>query len=297
MSSSAATLAESALASHDLRRRLSAGLRVAVLSFVALGGSTEAYAAEVQQARPYPGQIAAAADLRQLLLDNTGVSRHVQDRYGLRALPQAHGSALEAAGRLDDVLAIEMNAASENPLVSAQAGEVFHNGNFYAGNVALALDGLRAALYGTAALSAARLSALMEPELTGQRPFLASGPETSSGALILEYVGQSALAELRHLAMPATLGTAVVSRGAEEHASFATQAAWHTMASVPVYETVLACELVAAVRALRQQATMPESGELNDVYNTAAAVLQADMADRDLESDIDMAVAVVRTLP
>jgi histidine ammonia-lyase len=295
MSSSAATLGESALAGHLLRRRLNAGLKVAALSFVAMGGSAEAYAVQVQEARPYPGQIAAAAELRQLLHANTAGTRHIQDRYGLRTLPQAQGLALDATGRLDGVLAVEMNAAGENPLVSAAAGEVYHNGNFYAGYVTAALDSLRSAVYSSAAMSAARLSALMEPELTGLRPFLASGPETSSGALILEYVGQSALAELRHLAMPDSLGGAVLSRGAEEHASFAAQAAWHTTASLPAYETVLACELVAAVRALRQQSFQPGSGALGAFYATAETVLDADMADRDLEADIGLARSAVRT--
>lgn len=297
ISSGAATLAEAALASHELRRRLDISLKVAALSFIALGGSMQAYAAEVHAARPYPSQIATATDLRQLLQANvSNVARHVQDRYSLRALPQVHGLAQEASDHLDQVLSVEMNAASENPLISTSAHDVFHNGNFYSGHVTAALDSARTALYGVASLSMARLGALMDPAMTGLKPFLASGPETSSGAMILEYVGQSALAELRHLATPDSLGNVTISQGSEDHASFATQSAWHTTASVPAYQTVLACELVAAVRTLRQQNQPPRTGALKTIFETATAEIDSTMPDRDLGPDIEAAEHVIHTL-
>jgi histidine ammonia-lyase len=102
---------------------------------------------------------------------------------------------------------------------------VLHNGNFHGAYLAQALDGARLSLCADAALSLARLSALTEPERTGLRPFLAGGPEGSSGIMILEYTAAAALAELRGLAAPVSLGTAVLSRGAEEHAAFSSQAA------------------------------------------------------------------------
>lgn len=93
----------------------------------------------------------------------------------------------------------------------------------------------------------------MDPAYTGRLPFLADRPG-ASGALILEYVAQDALADLRHLANPATTGTAVISRGVEDHAGFATQAARHTLRCLEPLEIVLACERTAAVRALHTPA-------------------------------------------
>ena len=297
MSSNAATLGEAALSCHDLDLCLRAGIKIAALSFLGLGGNEEALHERVQGAHPYPGQIALAAELRKLLgTEYHHRGRRIQDPYCLRALPQVHGAAVDSVNQLNHIVSIEMNAASENPLVDTVSGDIFHNGNFHAIKLALALDGVRAASYNVAALSAARLSALMEPRLTTVRPFLAGGPEASSGVLMLEYVAQSALAEFRHLANPDSLSGAVVSRGTEEHASFATQSAWHTTESVPTYETVLACELVAAMRALGQQKIVPSTGPLQEVYNQAASVLDPSTADRSLETDIRSARQLLRNL-
>jgi histidine ammonia-lyase len=207
-----------------------------------------------------------------------------------------HGAALDALEHLEQVLAIEMNSSPENPLVDPESDDVFHNGNFHAIYVGLALDGVRLGTYNTAALSVSRISALMEPGLTKLRPFLASGPEASSGLLITEYIAQSALAELRHLANPDSLGGAVVSRGTEEHASFATQSAWHTSSFEAAYETVLACELVAAVRALRQQGGILEAGPLHDVYAEVSVLLDPSTDDRSVEADVALARAYLKNL-
>jgi histidine ammonia-lyase len=296
-SSNAATLGEAALACHDLDGLLRANTVIAGLSFLAVDGSGEAYTEAVQAARPYPGQQAVAARLRRLLADaEVGPAARIQDPFGFRALPQVHGPAVDAVARLAEVLAIEMNAASENPLISTTELDAFHNGNFHTAYVAHALDGARAAVFSTAALSAARLANLVEPSYTGLRPFLAVGPTASSGVMILEYVAQSALAELRHAAAPATLGNAVLSRGAEDHASFSAQAANRTTDLITTYQTVLACELVASVRALRLREISPKAGALRTAYEKATAAFDPGLADRPLNADLDNAVALLPEL-
>ena len=216
----------------------------------------------MQAARPHPGQRRTARLLRELLgPDATRPGARVQDPYGLRALPQVHGPAADALGQVERVLHTELNAAAENPLIDVRGGQVLHNGNFHGAYLALALDCARLALCADAALPA-RLAALTDPERTGLRPFLAAGPVGSSGIMVLEYTASAALAELRQLAAPASLGTAVLSRGTEEHAAFSPQAARAAARMVPRLRTLLACELVAAVRALRQRGTEPSGPEL-----------------------------------
>jgi histidine ammonia-lyase len=109
---------------------------------------------------------------------------------------------------------------------------VWHNGNFHTAYVGLSLDALRAAMFQTAALSAARLGTLVEPTFTGLQPFQAAPGEAGSGIMILEYVAHSAIADIRRLATPSALGTAVLSRGVEEHAGFSTQSARATTGEV-----------------------------------------------------------------
>ncbi|MGI9009218.1 MAG: aromatic amino acid lyase, partial [Streptosporangiaceae bacterium] len=257
LSSNAATVGEAALACADLAELVRAAVVIAALSHCAVTASTEPYAAAVHEARRYPGQRAIAAALRALLGDEGQPGARIQDPYGYRALPQVHGPALDAVRHGAGAITAELNAAAENPLVDVAGGTVWHNGNFHTAYTGLALDAIRAALFQTAALSAARLGTLVEPAFTGLGPFLATDPPPSSGIMILEYVSQSAIADMRRLAAPAALGSAVLSRGVEEHAGFSTQSARATTDVVDAYRVVLACELVAAVRALRLRGAGP----------------------------------------
>jgi histidine ammonia-lyase len=309
ISSNAATLGEAALACADLDRLNRAAVLIAALSLLAVRGSAEPFAAVVQRARPHPGQQWVAAAVRQLTGgqltdgqltdgqltdgqltapaqgDDPPLPARLQDPYGYRAFPQVHGPAVDAVTHAAQLVTVEINAASENPLVDPAAHAVWHNGNFHATYVGLALDAARAALFQTAALAAARLGTLVEPAFTGLEAFAADTP-ASSGVMILEYVAQSAVADIRRLAGPAALGSAVLSRGVEEHAGFSTQSAHATSETIIAYRAVLACELVAAMRVLRMQRRAPAAGPLRAAFDLAAGVLDARTADRALDGDL-----------
>lgn len=241
----------------------------------------------------------------------------IQDPYGFRAFPQVQGAALDAVAALDRTVAAEANTAAENPLITVvgaphgdpaenplitvagaphgdPAGAAYHHGAFFTAHLALALDHANLGLLQAAQLSAARLAAYGEPELTGQRSYLAAGPAASSGVMILEYSAHSALAELRAAAHPASAGHAVLSRGLEEAASFASQGARQALRAAGAYRLVLACELVAAVRALRARPG------LLDPAAPAAAVLDralpAATEDRPLSADVATAADLLPAL-
>ena len=293
LSSNAATLGEAALACCDLAELVRAGIVVAALSHCAVAASTEPYAAAVHEARRYPGQLAVAAALRTLLAESGQPPARLQDPYGYRALPQVHGPAVDAVRQAEQAVTGEINAAAENPLVDVAAATVWHNGNFHTAYIGLALDAVRAALFQTAALSAARLGTLVEPAFTGLAPFLATDPPPSSGIMILEYVAHSAAADIRRLAAPAALGSAVLSRGVEEHAGFSTQSARATTEVTGAYRIVLACELVAAVRALRLRGIRPGGSGLAAAFGLATGMLPASTADRALDSDLEAAQSLL----
>lgn len=295
LSSNAATIGEAALACCDLAELISAAIVIAALSHHAVAASTEPYAAPVHEARPN-GQRAVAATLRVLLADDSRPAARIQDPYGYRALPQVHGPAMDAAAHAEQVVTGELNAAAENPLIDVAAATVWHNGNFHTAYVGLALDAVRAAVFQTAALSAARLGTLVEPVFTGLAPFLATDAQPSSGIMILEYVAHSAAADIRRLAAPAALGSAVLSRGVEEHAGFSTQSARATTDVTGAYRIVLACELVAAVRALRLGRIRPGTPALAAVFDLAAGALPTSTADRPLDSDLEVAQSLLPRL-
>ena len=286
MSSNAVTLAEAAIACADLTGLLASTTVIAALSHVAAGASAEPYAEAVQSARPHPGQIQVGQDMRRLLAGQSATSARVQDPYGFRALPQVHGAAIDALGHAERVVARELNAAAENPLIDVAGQRIWHNGNFHTAYLALALDSARAAVFQTAALSAARLGALLDDRVTGLATFLAMDVPPSSGLMMVEYAAHSALADISRLAAPAVLGGAVLSVGAEEHAGFGTQAAWSATDTVRAFRVVLAGELVAAVRALRLHDLLPRSAVLAQAFDLADAALPASMADRPPDEDL-----------
>ncbi|MEV7432136.1 aromatic amino acid ammonia-lyase [Streptomyces griseoviridis] len=297
ISSNALTLGQSALALHELRGLVEATQVVAALSLLAVDGSHEAYAAPVHAARPHRGSGEVARRMRELIgaADRpTPPLGRLQDPYGFRCLPQIHGPAHDAADALEDIITVEINAAAENPLISPADLAAYHHGGFYQAQLALALDHFRLSLTQVARLSTSRLSTLNEPAYTRLRPFLADAEPASSGVMILEYAAGAALGDLRAFSAPASLGHAVLSRGVEEQASFASLAARQTLRACRAYRLVVGCELVAAVRALRQRGlgADPEL-PVGRALALAEPVLEADQADRPLTDDVTAAAALL----
>ncbi|UUU22655.1 aromatic amino acid ammonia-lyase [Streptomyces sp. DSM 40750] len=297
ISSNALTLGQAALALHELRGLIAATQVVAALSLLAVDGSHEAYAAPVHVARAHKGSREVAWRMRELIgaADRpTPPLGRIQDPYGFRCLPQVHGPALDAADALEGVLEVEINAAAENPLICPEDMAAYHHGGFYQAQLALALDHFRLAVTQVARLSTSRLSSLNEPAYTRLRPFLADHEPASSGVMILEYAAGAALGDLRAFSAPASLGHAVLSRGVEEQASFASLAARQTLRACGAYRLVVGCELVAAVRALRQRDLRPDPElPVGRALELAEAVLDADAADRPLTADVSAAAVLL----
>lgn len=295
ISTNAATLGEAALVVSDLRTMLDASMVIAALSLHAVYGSIEPYAPAVHEACPHPGQQEVAAAMRTLLAYERPGPGRIQDPYGYRAFPQVHGPAVDTVATAEGTVTREINAAAENPLVDVPGRTIWHNGNFHTAYVGLALDATRAAIFQTVALSAARLGTLVEPAFTGLHPFMAS-TEAGSGVMIVEYVAHSAIADVRRLATPAALGSAVLSRGLEEHAGFSTQSARATTEAAAAYAIALGCEMLVAVRALRMQGRAPSGGPLRRAYDLASAVLDPRIEDRPLDDDIAAATDLLPEL-
>ncbi|GAQ53298.1 aromatic amino acid ammonia-lyase [Streptomyces acidiscabies] len=297
ISSNALTLGQAALAVAELRGLLEATQVVAALSLLAVDGSHEAYAAPVHAARPHRGSVEVARRMRELIgAEDRPVPPlgRIQDPYGFRCLPQIHGPAHEAADALEAVLGIEINAAAENPLICPEDQTAYHHGGFYQAQLALALDHFRLSLVQVARLSTARLSTLNEPAYTRLRPFLAEDRPGSSGVMILEYAAGAALGDLRAFCAPASLGHAVLSRGVEEQASFASLAARQALRAGEAYRLVVGCELVAAVRALRLRDLRPEADlPVARALALAEKVLDAEHADRPLTDDVGAAARLL----
>ena len=196
-----------------------------------------------------------------------------------------HGPALDAVAHASHVVTVDMNAASENPLVNPAGHAVWHNGNFHATYVGLALDAARAALFQTAALGAARLGTLVEPAFTGLEAFAADTP-ASSGIMILEYVCQSAVADIRRLA------------ARPRWAARCCPAGWRSTPASPPSRPAPAARRSSPTGPCWPANWSPRSGccgcsgrgpaagPLRAAFDTAAAVLDPRTTDRPLDGDL-----------
>jgi histidine ammonia-lyase len=289
LSSNAVTIARATLTATRAAALIDAALAVAALSFEAIEADRAVLDERVHAARPLPGQVAAAARMRALLAGADAQRRGpgVHDPLAFRCQPQVDGALLDALATVERVLAVELNAAAENPLlVAGPEPAALASGNFHAVALALALDGLRAALAQSASLVAARASALLDERFSGLRGWLAAAGTASSGAMALEYTAHAAAAEVRLLAAPAAAQHTSVGGGMESHASFAALSARHTDAALDRYADALATEAVLAMRALRVAGRPPEGDGTRALFERLGADLAAGLEDRPLTGDV-----------
>jgi len=293
--SNAMTVAQGCLGLAEAENWLDHYLLTSALSLVAVKGSTEPFSAAVHAARPQAGQAEVAQRMRELLEGCTPSGARVQDSYGFRALPQVAGALRASLDAQASVLGIEINAAAENTLYSVDGGDVFHNANFHALPLALAMDHTKLALASAAHLSGARLNNLSDPGMTGLNPFLADGEPGSSGVMLLEYNSAAALARLRTAAQPASLGVTVISRGTEDHASFAAQSADQLRDALRAATDALACELISATRAVSLTgAAMDPATSLGQYFLEAQNRFNPDVIDLPLSGDFAAAAGLLQ---
>jgi histidine ammonia-lyase len=258
-----------ALLLADADRLVRTASVAAALSVEALLGTDVAFSAAYQLARPHPGQIAVAAELRYLLRDSGlqqshhGHAHKVQDPYSLRCVPQVHGAVRDALDYLRRVLDIELNSATDNPLVfpgggvadvdtiATGGGRVISGGNFHGEPVALALDLAKLAIAELGSISERRTALLVDARLNGGLPpFLASASGVESGMMIYQYTAAALASEHKVLAHPASVDSIPTSANQEDHVSMGSIAARHARAVLTGVERILAIELVVAAQAL-----------------------------------------------
>jgi histidine ammonia-lyase len=302
-SSNAATLADAAIATARLQVLAKAGLAVAALTGLAVSANFEAFGPVVERATPGAGARRVCQTVLALC-DPDGVGlptgARIQDPFAMRCLPQVNGLLLDALDRLDQVVSGHLNVAAENPVIVSSPDDrmpavVAHHGGFHIPAVSLACDSAAIAVAQSVPLLLGRLAMLIDPVATGLPAFLGDGTPGASGVMMLEYLAASALADLRSSAAPASLGSVTLSRGMEEHASFASQAAVQLLETADGYATALACELVAAVRAVRMRGLpVPETGW--GAVLRACHELGVSTVDRDLTDDLARAELLLPAL-
>jgi histidine ammonia-lyase len=288
-----------ALAVSDAQALLTCADVAGAMTFEAVGGHVDAFDALLHEARPHPGQQASAANLRRLLAGSEVLARRaadvrVQDAYTLRCMPQVHGTARDAVGYAARVLDIEMNAATDNPLVFAGAERVISGGNFHGQPIALALDVLAIALSEVASISERRIERLVNPHLSGLPAFLTADGGLQSGFMLAQYTAAALVSENKVLSHPATVDSIPTSANQEDHVSMGAIAARKALRVLQHAQQVVGIELLCAAQALDFRRPLLPAAGTRRAYDAVRAAVPPLTADRVLSHDLAAALELVQ---
>ena len=254
------------------------------LSLDALRGTPRAFDPRIHDARPHPGQRLSAARLLRLLegseiRESHRTCRHVQDAYSLRCAPQVHGAVIDALREVRRVLGIELNSATDNPLVFEN--ETISGGNFHGQQLAFVFDYAAMALCALAGISERRIDRMVNPALNeGLPPFLAGHAGLESGLMMLQVTAASVVAEMRVLATPASPGSITTSGNKEDFVSMGMTAGLKFRQALELARTVIAIEMLCSIHALEAIRPLKTGFALEPVRAELRAVIQPTFEDR-----------------
>jgi histidine ammonia-lyase len=238
--------------------------------------------------------------LRALLTDSQIRESHrsgdprVQDAYSLRCMPQVHGAALGALSYIRQVLEVEANSATDNPLIFPEDGRIISGGNFHGQPVAQVLDLLALVCADLASISERRTARLVDPALSGLPAFLTPEPGVSSGLMMAQIVAASLVAEVKLRAVPASADSIPTDANKEDHVSMGVSAALKAREAVHLLETVLAIELLCAAQALEFLKPLRPGRGVLAAYERIREAVPPLGADRILAPDIAALEHLVR---
>src|SRR6266852_799071 len=271
------------------------------MSLEALKGTPAAFDPRLQEARPHPGQRAAANHLLSLLQGSEIRESHrkddarIQDAYSLRCMPQVHGAVRGVLSHCEDVLLIESGSATDNPLVFAETGDVISGGNFHGAPLALALDYAAIAVTDLMSISERRIDRLVNPDANENLPpFLTSQPGMSSGFMMMQVTAVALLNEAKVFAHPASIDNVPTDGGKEDHVSMGMTAATKLRSIVDNAELVTAIELITAAEGLEYRSPMQPGRGVRLAYEIVRRHVPRLIADRAMSSEIQTIATVIR---
>ncbi len=244
-----------ALAVNRAARLVSLADVAGAMTLEALRGSQVPFDDRLQAVRPHPGQATSARNLRLLLQDSEVMRSHkdcgkVQDSYTLRCIPQVHGAVRDALEFARATTLRELNAATDNPLVFPESGDILPGGNFHGHPVGLALDFLSVALAGLCGMAERRIERLVNPQLSDLPPFLVKEGGLHSGFMVAQISAAALVSEAKLLASPATVDSIPTSGGKEDFVSMGWLAAIKAGQIVDRLGAILGLEFLCAAQGL-----------------------------------------------
>ena len=287
-----------ALLVHDARSLWRSAHGAAAASLEALRGTPDPFDERLHLARPHPGQLRSAALLRELLADSAIRESHrvgdprVQDAYSLRCTPQVLGAVWDMIDYAARVIDIELNAATDNPLVID--GAILSGGNFHGQPVAFALDMLAIALTTLAGIAERRVERLVNPDLSQGLPaFLTRDPGLRSGLMMVQITAASLVAESRTLCTPASVQSIPTDANQEDFVPMGMAAAFKARRILANARRVVAAELICAAQGLEFLKPLRPGRGVEEVYRRVRELVPPLDGDRILTPDLERVAATL----
>lgn len=261
-------------------------------------GSHKPFIPNIHEVRPHVGQRTVAAHLRQILAGSQLMESHVncskvQDPYSLRCMPQVHGAARDAIAFSRRMLEVEVNSATDNPLVFSDEELIVSGGNFHGQPISLGLDVLAMGLTQLSSISERRMEQLVNPSLSGLPPFLTKNSGLNSGFMIAQVTSAALVAESRILSHPASVDSIPSSAGREDHVSMGMTAALKARSVAEHTRSCLAIEVLAACQALDFRDGMKAGKGAQAAYELVRQKVPHMEKDRELHKDIEAVSALI----
>jgi histidine ammonia-lyase len=273
------------MVAHEARRALDALQVAGALTLTGFRGNRVPFMTDALGLRNDPQMIAAGSEIFALT-EGLGPARRLQDPLSLRCMAQVHGAALAELARLEDVVSVEINTASDNPAVILDQGTITGTANFHLPHLTLALDGMARALAMAANEVVSRIARLMNEAASGLPPLLAPREAGSAGFGPLMKPAEALRAEIIHLAHPVPILPSQNADGQEDSATFAALATQNLKELTERLDLLIAFELVAAAQAIDlAQALRPP--RLKPVYEAIRAISAVMGEDRPMGREIE----------
>jgi len=292
-----AMLALLALALREAEIAVETADVAAALSLDALRGSPTAFDARVAAVRPHAGQAVTARNIERLNRGSEIRESHrapdkdprVQDPYSLRCAPQVHGAVRDAIAQVRATATIELNSATDNPLVFANpdgSGEVISGGNFHGQPLAMAADQLAIALATLGGISERRLEQMTNPQTSQLPAFLVRHAGLNSGFMILQVTAAALASELKPLAASHSVDSIPTSANQEDYVSMGMNGARRLDPMLANLRNILAIELLAACQGIDLLSPLKTGLETRKAYEIVRSLSPPVDVDRSLASDI-----------
>ncbi|WP_078549930.1 histidine ammonia-lyase [Litchfieldia alkalitelluris] len=264
---------------------------ISSITLEGLRGIIDAFDDDIHQVRGYKEQVDVAKRIREYLNDSqlttTQGEIRVQDAYSLRCIPQVHGASWQVLNYVKEKLEIEVNAATDNPLIFDEGRKVISGGNFHGQPIAFAMDFMKLSLAELANISERRIERLVNPQLNDLPPFLSPEPGLQSGAMIMQYCAAALVSENKTLAHPASVDSIPSSANQEDHVSMGTIGSRHAYQILQNARRVLAIELICALQAVEYRGVEKMATKTKGFYMEARKLVPSMIKDRIFSKDIE----------